>query len=682
MIRGLQYLAWYRDMANYHPCLPMKRMQMVEDIVDMEGTALIWSCMGSAGIGLPFLDKEINEPPLPRLRVYGFLSDKEFCAECANRGITVYGVVWKAQLWEFPAEFNDNETELLSMNITRGVGKRGWVGIRELSQDRYPAIFASMKDFLPQGLQARDGEPIVDYLAVLKSESLEGRDILSRWLMAPDHEHVCYLPCANKPAYTQYIKKAIEMMIDGGAGGVFIDEPDSQLIATRDAGCFCAECREQFRAYLHAHPAQETAGLDLDSFDYRDYLVARGVTDADLLKAGANSLALPLARSWIAFQWEGSVRNVAEYSQHARDYALATRGKPVPVTANVFDASAYGLSYLPHIDVLSGEKPDLGLRNDDWYRYAYAYASGKPTVFTNSPNEYIARINDDMRDGKPDGYLLQVLEAYAQGVCMAVGYGSWLGHRRKDAIWMPKPVADLLGRWLKDNEALFPAKPVADTALLFDHCAGLEEELFSGLSGGVLRVPGGRPARQTFAQMGALLCRHHRLYRVEIVSASDPLTPERLAPYKNLILPDCYGMPEGDCEVVQAWIAAGGRALIVGKGPQKAIDAETAMSPDDPAALAWTIAAPQRVTVTGPDTVAMALHETADGYVMHLVNYSMNAKTKGVDRVDEMSFTLDFDARLTATASFPYDGVEATQDGRTLSLRNIGLYTILRLTCD
>jgi hypothetical protein len=173
----------------------------------------------------------------------------------------------------------------------------------------------------------------------------------------------------------------------------------------------------------------------------------------------------------------GSVRNVAEYSQHARAYARATHGAPIPVTANVFDASAYGLSYLPYIDVFSGEKPGLGLRNDHWYRYAYAYAGGKPTVLTNAPNEYIASINDDMRDGKPDGYLLQVLDAYAQGVCMAVGYGGWLGHLRKDAVWMPKPLADRLGRWLKDNEALFPATPVADTALLFDHDAGLEEEL-------------------------------------------------------------------------------------------------------------------------------------------------------------------------------------------------------------
>jgi hypothetical protein len=93
------------------------------------------------------LEREIYEQPPARLRIYGYLSDKEFCEECAKRNVTVYGALWKAHLWEFPAEFNDDETELLSLNITRGVGKKGWVGIRELSQDRYPALFSSMKSF-------------------------------------------------------------------------------------------------------------------------------------------------------------------------------------------------------------------------------------------------------------------------------------------------------------------------------------------------------------------------------------------------------------------------------------------------------------------------------------------------------------------------------------------------------
>ena len=53
MLKGLYFMGWPRDMWNYHPSLPMRNMQMVEDIVDMRGDMLIWSCLGSGAIGLP-----------------------------------------------------------------------------------------------------------------------------------------------------------------------------------------------------------------------------------------------------------------------------------------------------------------------------------------------------------------------------------------------------------------------------------------------------------------------------------------------------------------------------------------------------------------------------------------------------------------------------------------------------
>lgn len=37
MLKGIYFMGWQRDMWNYHPSLPMKNMQMVEDIVDMHG---------------------------------------------------------------------------------------------------------------------------------------------------------------------------------------------------------------------------------------------------------------------------------------------------------------------------------------------------------------------------------------------------------------------------------------------------------------------------------------------------------------------------------------------------------------------------------------------------------------------------------------------------------------------
>lgn len=86
MLKGIYFMGWQRDMWNYHPSLPMKNMQMVEDIVDMHGNMLIWSCLGSGAIGLPYMDKEANENIPPRMRLYGYMNDREFCEECKKGG--------------------------------------------------------------------------------------------------------------------------------------------------------------------------------------------------------------------------------------------------------------------------------------------------------------------------------------------------------------------------------------------------------------------------------------------------------------------------------------------------------------------------------------------------------------------------------------------------------------------
>jgi hypothetical protein len=92
---------------------------------------------------------------------------------------------------------------------------------------------------------------------------------------------------------------------------------------------------------------------------------------------------------------------MADWSAHIRAYSTAQRGAPIPVTANIFDGTARGLHYLQHVDVWCGEKADLNLRGDNWYRFAHGVACGTPTSFSNAPNAYVAQISDDMRDGKP-----------------------------------------------------------------------------------------------------------------------------------------------------------------------------------------------------------------------------------------------------------------------------------------
>ena len=167
MNKGLYFMGWPREMWNYHPSLPMKNLHMIEDIEEMHGNLLLWSCMGSGAIGLPYLEREIADEVAPRMRFYGYLNDREFCEECQKRGIRPFAVLWKAQLWEFPVKWNEDGTEIMALNILRetgGVEKTGWIGMRELSNDCYSHVFASINKFFPDGLYNFKGEKVTDFL--------------------------------------------------------------------------------------------------------------------------------------------------------------------------------------------------------------------------------------------------------------------------------------------------------------------------------------------------------------------------------------------------------------------------------------------------------------------------------------------------------------------------------------
>ena len=66
MIRGMYFMCWHKGDWNYHPSLMPKRLQQIEDAAASNVNTLMWSCMGSGAIGLPYLDKEINEQMPPR----------------------------------------------------------------------------------------------------------------------------------------------------------------------------------------------------------------------------------------------------------------------------------------------------------------------------------------------------------------------------------------------------------------------------------------------------------------------------------------------------------------------------------------------------------------------------------------------------------------------------------------
>jgi hypothetical protein len=81
----MYFMNWFPRDWNYHPLLPPKRIQNVQEIEASGCNMLYWCSMGSGMIGLQMLDEELFGQPANRTRFYGFLNDSEFAAECSKR---------------------------------------------------------------------------------------------------------------------------------------------------------------------------------------------------------------------------------------------------------------------------------------------------------------------------------------------------------------------------------------------------------------------------------------------------------------------------------------------------------------------------------------------------------------------------------------------------------------------
>ena len=675
MIRGMHYMCWYRHDWNYHPSMPMKRLQQVQDIVDMHGNTLLWSCLGSGAIGIQYLDMEANEPVPPRLRFYGYLNDRDFIEECGKRGITAFAVLWQAQLWEFPAEFSEDESRLLALNKPRGVGKKGWIGMRELSTDRYPKIFPSIKEYFPEGILDSDGHLVEDFLEEFRAVTLDGNPILSRWLMVPGHEHFCYTPCGNKPTYMQYIRKEIEIMVDAGAPGVHIDEFDAQLHALLNGGCFCKDCMKQFREYLKRNPSEETAPLDLDRFDYREFLKQHGYADSDLVTPPIDERCrIPLFKAFVWFNVRGMEQGIVEIADYARACSLRKKGKPALVTANLYNCNPHGTSVRSQCDLIIGEKADIKLRQDGYYRFGHAFLGGKEGSFIEEPGPHVHQIMSDLDDGRNDSYVLFMLEPLAHGFQIAIPYGAWLQNQKKDSFYPNVAIECRMGAWLKDHEDLFTNRFVAETALLYDQRSALDTELF----GGGLLERHKEACFGTFHHLAQVLCDECILYNVLYVSPDEPPSPERLSGYRNLILPDVYSLPEGELRMIREWMNRGGRAVSLGRVDPRL--AHTQFSCEDFRELKeWLLEAGTILEAEEVDGLGLALHKRDGGYALHLVNYRLNPISRVIETIPSAGFRLGWRPENVQVHSFPESGTEAAIEGNVLTVRNLGIYTVVVL---
>jgi hypothetical protein len=465
--RGVYFDGWYRGRHCYHPSLPARRLHMVEDLERYRATMLVWSALGGGSISLPFLEDEAYGRVALRDRIYGVLNDSEFISECDRRGIKVFGVIFEAQGWEFPAELDEGESSVLALNELRGVGRSGWLGLREFGEDRYPGVWPAFSAYFPDGLRNSRGEVVTDLIAECASRGLDGALHRARWVECPDRQQQCYYMDRNNPVWREYLKAVIRIQVDAGVHGVQLDEAATPLMTLQYGGCFCYDCSSGFRDYLCSLPTEkvpaELRQEDLTAFDYGSYLRQRG---ADPRRDGAST---PLMWEYFTFQRKAITDTFLELADYARHYA-SSRGRELLVTGNLYNIFPYYNSVIEHVDLVVTEMRNVGHVQPEWFRYAVGMAAGRQVVVVENPyGGMIPRLLSSLDRGEAyDVARLLSYEASAMGANMTLPYGSWMGSEIEDAFSLPDELALEIQSFLEQIDPMLSSTSANRVVVVYD----------------------------------------------------------------------------------------------------------------------------------------------------------------------------------------------------------------------
>lgn len=586
MERGIYFDGWYKNNHCYHPSLPLRSMQMIEDIEKYSGTLLVWSALGGGSISLPFLEHEAYGEVDLRLRFYGYLNDKEFIEECDKRGIKVFGIVFEVQGWEFPiviGEDAEGKPVLKEFNVMRSE-ENDWYGLREFTQDKHWELFGKkLEDYFPEGLYNSLGEKVMDLWWECCAKTYKNEPVHSDWVEVVDHKQIAYQMCRNNPVWREYLKKIMEIQIDAGVHGIQLDECELPMTSIGAGGCFCRDCMKGFREYLKDLKdknklSDAVAALDLDNFNYGDYI------NENDLDYPVYYEEMPLYK----YYWEYQLREIKKYFKelvdHAKEYGKKTKGKDILVSGNFFTLMPSYFALEPYVDVVITEMKNTLFKQPAWYRYAAGFVGDKTIIVAENPyGGIIPELLDMLNNGKGyDLYRIFLLEAAVYGCNMAVPYGGWMGNEIKDAFYPPENVTIEVQDFIKNKEELFSKKSGGNVAVIYSYPSYYWREAIAGYSNNVVTnadqdllsynnedMDSPNSSRLPFWEAVRSLSEKQICYDVITVAdgdlKDDNFSLSQIEDYDVVILPDCTVVTENQAEIFEEFAKLGKQVIIWGR---------------------------------------------------------------------------------------------------------------------
>jgi hypothetical protein len=698
MERGVYAQGWFARGYNYHPSLPPRRLKMVQDFVDYRATMITWPSLGGGPISLAYLEQEAYAPLPARYRQYGYLKDSEFLAECRARGVKAFSVVFSTQGWEFPVELNDDEDEILAMNELRGVGKRGWLGLREFTQNRYPKLWAPFEKYFPDGIRNSRGELVTDLFEEASARDINGNPLHADWLEVPEREHVCHYMDINNPVWREYLKAIVRIHVDAGVDGIQFDEPDSPISALRYGGCFCYDCMAGFTEYLTRQQASDLPADvvgSLPDFDYRRWLLDQGRSGFDPGDPDA------LADHYVCFLQERVALNFSELAEYARAYAAST-GKRVLISANLYDGAPWTDPMAGVVDILVPEQRHTLYRQPGWMRYLAAFADGRPTCISFNPyGGIIPELAPALERGRGiDRLRVMLYEAAAMGVNMSVPYGAWMGAMIEDALWAPHEETVEVQNFIADNEHTYGYETENAVAVVYSLASNFLPLTYAGALQARIdpvtkrRGEPGEPiaffaVSESLAQESVpidAIVFHDGKLRADTASAA------QLARYERVILPDCTALTPQQVEAVLGYLEQGGRVSVVGDiGPAGDDVSHIVAHPSTLLVARGTehatiVPEPPQVVVAGNPVLGVNIVRTRSGVAVHLVNYEYDQERDRTPVLRHLAVdvrvpgTFAKDALvLTPGSAATITEVQFTDGIARLTLDELGPYAIVEL---
>lgn len=361
------------------------------------------------------------------------------------------------------------------MYLPYGCTVVGWAGSSDpqrvaAAHQQGIRLFSSSVGFLTEFSRVIDFSP--DFLDAA-CRNFEGKPFVVPWLW--DHKHKgqpAWWWCTNSPLYRKYLAGRLEKLTQAPLDGLHIDDyRGSSGAVTWLSGGFCRHCMAGFRRYLAEHvPRERLVALgvtDLERFDYRQYLLDRGVTPEEYRKKRAS---LPLAAEFLDFHVKANTAFVAEYHKHAE----RLRGGRLALCVNSGLGDPQALAIAPQLDYFCCEvSHQASARRVPLHPvFIYKLADGvrRPVASTASGWDW-AYIAEHKLPGLVRTWIAL---SYAYGHNFMAPHRQWCYTDKKGTHWYQGPVEEYawLYQFVGQNARLLDGyEAVAPVAAVWDNAA-------------------------------------------------------------------------------------------------------------------------------------------------------------------------------------------------------------------